>query len=337
MKDVIVFGPTPEPNGGVSSYIQDAFRLYGDCIAFIVDIYPGRKQVASEDVYRPTGKILFRIFKAWFFICKRKEKKLYLNFSTFNALALSFFLCLNFKKIYLTFHNGRIGKVSSFSRLFICLLNIRSVNFIALSDQQMDTLKLAGAKKIVKMDLYRKACILPIEERVRLFEKKLKNSSKITFMISGYPTHIYQHQQFIKEFFEWKKKGRNAQLICCLYGDDSDGILGNIRKICSQSAHIDLHEGLDRKRFRELLESSDIYVRSNSIDSYGIVVKEALECGKLVFATSVCRRTPGSYIFTHNRIQDVFCAVDNLCYGEAVTLPISDLPESFLTFPDVFE
>lgn len=337
MRDVIIFGPTPEPNGGVSSYIKDVSLLNDEYIASIVDIYRGRKLSSKGTIYRPTGGVALRIVKSFLYISKRAEKKLYLNFSTFRSLIISILFSISTKRIYITFHNGRIGNVSWLVRLFIFFLNRRSAKFVALSDVQVEILKGSGAKNIVKMDLYQDASIQPMEERLDIFVRKIKTKKEIIFMISGYPTQIYQHVQFIQSFLKWRSIGHDACLLCCLYGDDSDGILKDIRGLCAQNENIKLYEGLAQKEFKELLEASDVYVRSNTIDSYGIVVKEALECGKLVFASSVCRRTPGAYIFPSCRIEDVFCAIDSIFNGEPVNLPVSGLPDDFLMFSEVFK
>ncbi len=63
--------------------------------------------------------------------------------------------------------------------------------------------------------------------------------------------------------------------------------------------------------FFYLVRSSDLFIRANRIDTYGMVVGDSIELGTPVIASDVCPRHSGAILFTSNNILDLTEKIKN--------------------------
>lgn len=337
MANVLVFGPTPEPRGGVSSFIQDLFYDNKNIIESVIDIYDGDKEDSSELYFRPKGCLATKILKSYLFMLVKPGKLLYLNFSTYRSLPLIILFSLSGRKTYFTLHNGEMGKDDSRSRLFMSLLRLRGVIPIALSDHQEYKFLDFGFRKVRKLDLYLGKTVAPAVERISTVFDSVEEVKKIKFLISGYPTKIYQHLEFVSGFINRILPFYNVELHCCVYGPSEEDIESRLRSVARAEERVFLYQNFPRSAFINFLNEIDVYVRPSLVDSYGLVVREALDLGKIVLASDVCRRSPGAYLFDPQNFDHLFDCIEALLSKKDIGLKCAEPAQGFIHFSEIFD
>ena len=115
------------------------------------------------------------------------------------------------------------------------------------------------------------------------------------FVVSGYPTSIYRHEQVLDSFERlWASGNHSIRLVLFLYGDDAEGALQRISERVAKLPFAVGHWRCSGGVFLEALRHAKGYLRMNAVDSYGVAVAEAISLGLPVLATDVCERYPGA-------------------------------------------
>lgn len=299
----VVVGGIPEPVGGVTTFIYRLARRDSCQVESVFDMYPGenKKDISPvKHIYAPCFSLLF-LFRFLFL----NKSDVYFNFSG----AMGLVLLLLLPKVgrvnwFLTLHNGGIEERIKKSRLlhFLARLGAKKVDrFGYLSTSQERAYASLGVEsnRLVRIESFIPVNQSDVDEvdpflfpEIQSF---IKNETPY-FVISGYPTKIYQHLEVLSMFERLWSEGVNVGLVAFLYGDDSDDIYSSIIERFSDNEGAVLYWGKDSESFLSVLKTAAGYLRMNTVDSFGVAVAEAVSLGVPCIATNVCERYDGARI-----------------------------------------
>lgn len=143
---------------------------------------------------------------------------------------------------------------------------------------------------------------------------------------SGEP-RAYHHFDRLVEVWEAFGFGDEADLVICLYGPEDSALESELAAAAAGTEAVRLLRDLDGWEFLDLLRASDVYVRTSSVDAFGIAVADAVRLGLEVVATDVCVRYPGCRLIPPNDIPALAEALGNAIRArrsaEARPLPVT--------------
>lgn len=322
-RKLIIVGPTPEPNGGVVSFIEDiTTELKANNIDYrIIDLYPGKKKdKRKKNIYLGSINSVFRLLYFSIYISFQKETIVWFNFSSNKSLKLFLFIIKRkSNKWLLTLHHGVLPTDKKIGNLLHTINNYALIKFdlaLYLSEKQhvFYSRYISNTKKLISFSIQNK-----LDSRVL---NDPKNISRI--IMSGYPSAIYNYFLVIELVQKINYKYHlNIAVKLYIYGDDFDkkSIFYSLNSISSNDKNISYCYGLNRQDFMSSLKKSDCYVRATSEDSFGIALKEALSLGLIVIASDVCKRAIGSYIYNYNNNDQLYDAMKCAILGEKIPLP----------------
>ncbi|WP_290492822.1 hypothetical protein [Alcanivorax sp.] len=297
--EVVVVGAIPRPIGGVSEFV---YRLVcrdgGEVISRVIDPYfsDSKKKLPEGVVHSvgPKGKLRFAWL--WLVLAFSSARVMHINFSSaFSVLLLFVFPKRRRAKWILTLHNGNLRKVwilplwvhrIAFRRFDLC---------ISLSESQYDFYRKLGVDKSKIRNgssyiFFRESA--EIDQAVYDEWKGKAEAFKVNYIASGYATSIYNHDWSLEKL----SKSKNCFLALFLYGDSDKSVMDDINKY-SGFENIKIFFGVDGATFNRILSEADVYLRPNSVDSFGIAVADAVNYGVKVIASDVCKRYPGAQTF----------------------------------------
>lgn len=301
---VIIVGGLPAPVGGVTSYISRLVHLVPELFSEIFDLYP------DENKGRTPGGVGFTQFNGPFsieFIFRlfKERTTIHYNFSTLRSVLLFLFIFKPKRSRWiLTLHNGSLGEndlvidcKSWARRKFAKFALAKFDKVIAISSAQKrlyESLKI-DEDKIIILPTY-----VPLQpsfdemspELVKYQDFVSHNSGCLNILMNGYGTPIYRFEDLIS----FIQSNDGYTLTIALYGHIDHSYIGYLKKL-SEGLPVLFVFSLSQEEFSYVLMDCDIYVRANSVDSFGIVVADAVVNGKYVIATDVCRRFPGAYLY----------------------------------------
>jgi glycosyltransferase involved in cell wall biosynthesis len=310
---VFFFGrfPAYKEVGGVTTFTYNFAMKFKEENLQVIDFYPAREKKIPDGVsYKLIGgNIVLRLVKMFLFCLKNKGHYMF-NFSSIRSLLFMAILPKRASTKWVAiFHNGEqeknYNRMGCIERMILrtCFKKIDVVGY--LSQKQLDFFKKFNVSDLQRVSPY-------ISRPIKVAEKN--NDEKIetvpNILITGFPTKIYRLVETIDMLNKLTDLGCIFNLNVCLYGFDNEGLRTEIIDKISNYKHIYLHEHLDENEFDHLLNSTDIYLRLNSVDSFGLVVAEAIEKGVIVISTDVCERYPGSLLVK----KDDFTSVSNEVY-----------------------
>lgn len=288
VKNIVVVGGLPHPIGGVTTFISRLVKSERS-VSVLFDLYPSaHKELPAEYCgnYIYSGFKIITVLKLFLYAAIKKNLNVHFNFSTPRSLMLLRWLPKKKSKWALTLHHGNLGKMQPWMARVLS----RKVDvFLPLNSTQQQWYSSVGVQKIVSSSSY-----LPAGEPLRNRDLqaeiiKYRNEYDRIIICSGYPTDIYNHEVA----YELMALRSKDLLICCLYGPG--GLRDKLIKL-SDGKNIIVKDSLDENGFNFLLKNSDLYLRLNSEDSFGIAVADAVNFGVRVIATNVCARYPGAII-----------------------------------------
>lgn len=299
MSKLFFFGrfPAYKEVGGVTTFTYNFSMKFKDLNLHVIDFYPAiDKKIPKGVSYRLiTGNALVR-FLSLFLFCFKNEGNYIFNFSSVRSLIFMAILPKRKNSKWLAiFHNGEQKKNYSSMGIvgrFIFRKYLMKIDIIGcLSEKQYDFFKLFQVNDLQKVSPY-------IPKTTSLERKKDRKSGQAVpnILISGFPTKIYRLIETIELLNKMTDLGYTYNLNVCLYGFDNEGLKEKIVKKISSNINMQLHEYLDEKEFSSVLNETNLYLRLNSVDSFGLVVAEAIDRKVDVLATNVCERYPGTFL-----------------------------------------
>lgn len=293
LKKVAVVGGIPDPIGGVTTFIRRVI-IRERAVRWLFDLYPSaskRLPVEYGGEYYCSRRKLLTILRLWFFCLSGRADVIHFNFSTPRSLILLLLLPKRGTRWALTLHHGDLGdevkpwvKWVLSSRVdFILALNERHSNWYS---------GVVSIDKIIQSSSY----VPPQQPKpsieVSTMVSDLKSKFKNIFVCSGFPARIYNHLLAI----ELMREHKDSVLVCCLYG--CGPLRNEIKKSAGLVGNAIVVESLNEDDFNYLLSRSDLYLRLNTEDSFGIAVADAVNFGVKVVATKVCKRYPGAVLIS---------------------------------------
>lgn len=282
--------------GGVISFTNSFSKTYISKmkLGYILDIYDSKKKVVPKNVnyIQFRGNKYIILLKLYIFVIMHPGVYFF-NFSSIGSL-LFFTLLPKFRgsKWLLVLHNGdQLSLFDKKSNLikYIFKRIIHKFDRIGSISSRQDAFytKLGLIENVYKVNPY-------IEIKGLLTPS---SSGAPVFLISGYPTDIYRHEETINTLSRIRNQGLDIKLNICIYGNGNEEIRGHLIQFSKINKHwVCYYESLDASHFSNILKSSTCYLRMNSVDSYGLVCAEAVSNGLDVIATSVCERYEGVYL-----------------------------------------
>lgn len=297
----IIVGGVPDPVGGVTNYIYRLARKDKDHVKAVFDLYPSesKKDISPVCHVRPNRLPLLSLF----FYLMKKNCDIYFNFSGVLGFLVVFLMPKRRGvRWFLTLHNGAIKERLESSRLslFLAKLGARRVDQIGyLSSSQRQAFELLGVREenlrqVSSFIPINKSDIEPIDINAFGEVTDFLKQGIPYFVISGYPTKIYQHLEVLQVFERLWDVGHRMKLVAFWYGDDSEDILESLKVRFGESPHAQFYWGMGADRFLSVLSKSSGYIRMNTVDSFGVAVAEAVMLGVPAIASNVCSRYSGS-------------------------------------------
>lgn len=303
MYKVRLFGRFPAMNevGGVTSFTYNFSKIYKDIIDVVIDFYPGKRKQIPDGVRSMLldGTMFSRICKLITIQFSGSKIIYHYNFSTVKGLYL--FLMLPKKrhiKWVVMLHNGDLmeeyNKLNVINKFIIRCAFFRIDAIASISMKQDCFYSLVTNKPVFKVVPY-----IPVNKGfIKSPVNKIK--SNINILISGFPTSIYCHSEVLDVLMKLYKEDCLFNLNVCLYGFDNDNLQSSLLQQVSEAGFANVFMHLDMNEFNVILENSDLYIRMNSVDSFGLVVAEAIDIGLDVIASDVCERYPGAFLIGCN-------------------------------------
>lgn len=336
-KKVFLIGRLPAENevGGITTFIYNLSDKYKTYIDKVIDLYPSKNKIMPKGTLCKclSGNILVRIVKLY--MLNFNSNKIYhYNFSTFNGIIpLIIFPKLKNSKWILTLHNGeqseKFNKSKLLKRSIVKIVLKRFDLVTVISKKQFDFYSnIVQKNKLVFISPYVKT-----SNSIKLN----KNLDKVVhLLISGYPIEIYRHIETLMVLNSLWESGFIFKLNLCIYGFDTENLLKDIQKIIKNNHNISYYSHIDKNAFDNILDNTDIYIRMNSVDSFGLVVAEAIEKGIIVIATNTCERHEGAYLLDVDDFVNLKYALINILKNKKINLIKSVKNTNIISFDKIY-
>lgn len=320
---VCLIGPLPPPYGGVSEHIYRLVSATSQFISEIIDLYPAtvRKlcpENSTASVFvAPRSRWLRPI---WFSLqlWRSNCSVFHFHFSLPRALLL---LTLVRKRRWqtwiLTLHNGDLSIGAHYGNYFLKkVIHAQVARFdriVCLSTaQEQFYLKIGIPQpRLVRLPSYLPPPDRKIAHLVSSFNE-LRRRNSVVVLASGYPERFYNFDQVV-EYADSRKMvfGSGVGFAIAVYGNGDWGWIDMLEAIArDRGLEVIFLKNLDRDAFASVIENTDIYVRPTLMDSYGIAVADAINCGAIAIASDICERYEGCRIFPAGDVKEFFVQLD---------------------------
>lgn len=305
---ICIVGPLPEPIGGVSSHIARlaAFLVNHGFHCTILDTYPAPKKMSTEGTDHIVMKSLRsalgipRLLGALFWI---RCDVVHLHFSQISGWFVLALLMFKRGRVFmLSLHHGDQTAMLRKASWPIRLLAVRALRrmdrIVALSQKQFDFYRSLGVplERLVRWNAALPLNILPepaaLPEKFQDLRAVEDGGNETLLMTSGYPTESYRYEHCL-ELLDRLSSKTDCRLIVSLYGKGLNaGYDEALRRRLSKHPQVILVDPLPAPEFIALLAKASLYLRPSTIDSYGLVITDAIDVGTPCLASDICARDP---------------------------------------------
>ena len=306
-KNVYIVGPIPKPMGGVSTYIYRLVNFFPEFFSGVIDIYSSisKESIPIKHMISPFENRGLSFIWLLMKTPKSKDDFIHFNFSSASALLNFAFLIKGRANWALMLHNGHLNLNRSILVDIIVKKSISKIDrFYYINENQYlfykDNL---GVKndKLFKLDSYVPPLNLSDSDGCKV---KIKEGYNKVALANGYFKPLYNFEFII----EACKVFHNVLFLIVVYGDSD---LDYEKKIKSHNLkNLQIIDELSQIDFLALLASSDLYIRPNFIDSYGIAVADAISFSVPAIASDVCERASGSTLFKCGDLGDFLSKIE---------------------------
>lgn len=304
-RKITLVGGIPKPIGGVTTFLHRMIQWAPERLSALLDLYPSEDKLAIPIEHRQLRRPLLDLVKH----CLTAPAQTYLfNFSNSRSLLLLALLPKRQNRWGLILHHGQL-EPTGIGRLTLPLMKraLRKIDAVgALSDQQTAFYQRLGLNVHTVLPIRSYIpCKRPTQDEINTLLpaviRQWKAEGKRVFIVSGYPTRIYQHLEVLDTFHSLRASGHeDIRLAAFLYGSDSDGLLDTIRHRMEANKATHLYWETGEATFNAALATADGYIRMNIADSFGIAVADAVGFGTPTIASNVCERYPGAETIQSN-------------------------------------
>ncbi|CAM4124791.1 glycosyltransferase [Pseudoalteromonas byunsanensis] len=305
-KRLYLVGPLPKPIGGVSTYIYRLLKYFPDSYSAVYDIYKNseKEKVNSRSFISPFENRLLSIIWLAYVLPKKKDDFIHFNFSGVISLILFSFFVKSKSEWGVTLHNGELCVSNSVVLFFIRVISKKIDRFFYISDNQKKFYKeklLIDDGKLFNLDSYVPP-IIQLDEKGKLEDFGIEHVNKFDFvaLANGYFKPIYNFE-FILDAARLKS---NILFLVVTYGESNRNYEEKINSIAECLDNVVFLNEISPDDFVRLLDSIDIYLRPNFVDSFGLAVADAVSLSKQAIASDVCGRANGCMLFKSGCFRD---------------------------------
>ncbi|WP_345877392.1 hypothetical protein [Shewanella algae] len=295
---VTLVGAIPSPMGGVSTYMLRCVQFFGGrYYSEVLDPYPSE---VKEKILIKHKVPKFKGVYRWLWLALKvsisKNRVIHFNFSTTKSL---YILLLSFRlrrKWVVMLHNGDLQNNGLLSSLLfkLALAKVDKVLYISkeqklfYSDNGIQNHKLFHLDSYLPPKLNEKNVPIPLE-----FISFRAKYNKVIFG-NGYRTKLYNFDYLVK----FAERNPTIGVVVLLYGSTYDvEIKELLEEVDLKLDNLLMLNSVSPSSFIKLLSCIDIYVRPNSVDSFGLACADSILLGKKVVASDVCERFSGCTLF----------------------------------------
>ncbi|QTE92138.1 hypothetical protein [Shewanella algae] len=295
---VSLVGAIPSPMGGVSTYILRCIHFFeGRYYSEVLDPYPSE---VKEKILIKHKVPKFKGVYRWLWLALKvsisKNRVIHFNFSTTKSL---YFLLLSFKlrrKWVVMLHNGDLQNNGLLSSLLfkLALAKVDKVLYISKSQKLFYSDNGIQNNKLFHLDSYLPPKLneksVPVPSEFVSFRDKY---NRVIFG-NGYRTKLYRLDYLVK----FAERNPAIGVVVLLYGATYDAETKELLEKSNQKLeNLLMLNSVSPSSFIKLLSCIDIYVRPNSVDSFGLACADSILLGKKVVASDVCERFSGCTLF----------------------------------------
>lgn len=305
-----LIGTIPRPSGGVSQHVwRLAMRLAGlGCR--VLDLSPDSDKYPMPQVAHECSPRSWMLKAPWLNhkINRSSASIAHYHFSTTKAVSYGAWWMSARRRgqlRVLTLHHGQL--LERHRRL-----NPAARRLAEASIRRFDRIIVLS---MAQHEFYMNVARVPVERLVRATSHiRLPNATFIrqqamarakssgekpglTFIASGGIAPYYRHEDAVRLVKQMRRRC-DARLTLCLYGPRNDqAYLRELQELTQDLPFVTLRFDLDLPEFVQILAVADLYLRPNTVDSYGLAVADAISLGVPAIASDVCDRCPGAVLF----------------------------------------
>ena len=335
--EITFVGALPPPVGGVTIFLHRLTKvLSSDMDITVLDLrnVEGKKPLSAGHQISPFRSRLLSLFWLQWKLFAMRPKVLHFHFSDTLGLILSVFLRTGNARTALTLHHGVTSLPRSRERLLrLFAATIRSridVMHVLNSDQKKLFSELVG---------FDADAIFLCPTHVSAKEGGTPASKEVVDLISRYERFILtsgvgnrlNRADLILDYWA-KRPSDDIQLVVSVYGDTDSTYLAELQGKAESIPTAILIGPMAELDFNALLGAAELYVRPAEVDSFGIVVTDALTFGTPVLASDVCDRPKEAMLFDISDPTELAAKLDALLASpeiEAAISPISDRSDDY--------
>ena len=252
------------------------------------------------------GTIALVIFQSMRVLLDRKNSILHFQTSYRNLpfLVLSPLVSIFRKKVIVSYHSGKLCErleESLLDRLLFFYTGLISKKIIVMNDRQRQRVErlfpsLEGRIIVVH------SFVFPVKKDRELEVSKIKGCFRVSSM--GAWLDYYQFEDSMEAMLKLAQEKKEVNFIL-KFGVALFNVNPEYRKkvkdldwrIEQQCDNLKITFEENVKDPLAFIADSDVFVRSSSVDSFGLCVAEAIFLGKPAIATDVCRRVDGVRLY----------------------------------------
>lgn len=311
---LIIYGSIPTPHGGVTTFCYRLTCLiaasYGNSNVLVFDpIYSSSKISTPFQVVCPKlrPKLLSSFLLYIYYLFVFRPFRIAWNGSKYFSVLPS--LVYPRSALFsLILHSGSISLVS-YSRLpfFLRLLVGAALNrfsyVVALSEDQRLLYESLCLPNILNLKPSLPIS-LPRDNKnsdSRVLEPYRLDDCSTIVIGSGYGLSYYRHDLFA----ELSHSFSSYSFHLFIYGAKDPECLDPLISQAARQKNFHIHFDVEPEIFNRLLSSASVYVRTSSVDSWGISVSDAISFGVPAVASDVCERDPSAILFETGSIDSL--------------------------------
>ena len=310
-----VIGSLPRPVGGVTTFLDRFVRRIVAPDIFLDYVFSNEKPIFCNEqlqYFVSNGfigsSIIFIVKELERIIIRRSAIIWFINYSTPGGVLRCILLPrMPGAKWVLMLHNGELRDTGVMRYLPFSLIKWLLGRFdtvLVISQKQasyysryVSADKLVSVKSYLPAPNYGRYSSIALD---RFLAMKAQRQCPV-ISLSGYALKEYGYELFFEAISSLMDR---HWLICiCCYGDQAERVqqfipvasLDRVVVFCNLSEHA----------FIQVLRATDIYVRPNLVDSFGVAVADVVSMGKVVIASDVCERVPGAVLFRSGDVESL--------------------------------
>lgn len=331
LKPVMIIGGYPPPTGGVTVHIQ---RFYEYCQnhgqpARIVTQFD---HAPNSDIIALKGNKLVKLFHLMYLIARFPGEIIHVHAAGFNMLLYAgVFIELAgiFKYKVLTVHSGisafpEMEKGIKYRIIKWLLSGFNHIICINKNQKQFFNANYAVPKKKMRVI----PSFIPIQdtqfiasETIREFTEKIRSKVDYLLVCAGYLNRIYTYEtlfEAVKQLPQYR-----LGIVLLIYQQNDPEYAVSIENTVADNKHIWLLKNFSSEDFFYVIKSSDILVRTNYEDTYGMVIGDAIDLDTPAIASDVCKRDERAIIFKTGDINDLTAKI------QYTLMHLSEIKKSF--------